>query len=145
MGPGDPKTTWELLGYQVGIQQFKITLDVPTSNIRISNADRPIPDASTPPSMITFQPRQWTSDGQIAVAFTIMIPQEMLPPHNTTFQYQVAASATVAVINKDLGMGPNFMHRVAPPVAFDISCPVAGLGWPWPQQQQQQQYQQQAI
>lgn len=144
LGPGDAKTAWELLGYQVGIQQFKVTLDAPACNYRASSTDRPALDRSSKVAavvttsesdIISFHPRQWTSDGQIAVAFTIAIPQHLLPPRGMTYRYQIAASVTVAVINKDLGMGPNFMHRIAAPVLLEISWPTGGAGWPWPQQQ----------
>jgi hypothetical protein len=131
------------MGYQVGIQQFKVTFDAPACNHRVTNTDQPplskptkgaTIDAAPDADMITFLPRQWTSDGQIAVGFTMAVPQDLLPPRGMTYRYQIAASVTVAVINKDLGMGPNFMHRIATPVSLEISWPAGGAGWPWPQQ-----------
>ncbi|KAG8695001.1 hypothetical protein FRC09_009449 [Ceratobasidium sp. 395] len=142
LGPGDAKTAWELLGYEVGIQQFKITLDAPACGYRVSYTDRPmekslrapVASASVEPDVVTFAPRQWTQDGRIAVTFTVVIPERLLPPRGMTYRYQLAASVTVAIINKDLGMGPNFMHRIANPVSLEVSFPAGGAGWPWPQQ-----------
>ncbi|QRV89662.1 hypothetical protein RhiJN_17680 [Ceratobasidium sp. AG-Ba] len=139
LGPGDAKTAWELLGYEVGIQQFKITFDAPVYHYRTSSTDRPTLDQQSKDQkgmveMIKFQPRQWTQAGQIAVGFSIVIPEDLLPPRGMTYRYQLAASVTVAVINKDLGMGPNFMHRIAAPVSFEVTCPTSSAGWPWPQQ-----------
>lgn len=147
LGPGDAKTTWEILGYQVGIQHFEITVSSPTHNIKLWHADRPV--GSTPVSadaqaagasagagLIGFQPRKWTPNGQIAVEFSIAIPGDLFPPHDMAHQYQVSASATVAIINKDLGMGPIYMRRTASPVILEISRHRSG--WPWPQQHPQQ-------
>ncbi|KAG9075427.1 hypothetical protein FS749_012907 [Ceratobasidium sp. UAMH 11750] len=141
LGPGDAKTAWELLGYEVGIQQFKITFDAPACNFRVSCTDRPAlnkslkPSATGPicePDLIAFLPRHWTQDGQIAVPFTMIFPERLLPPRGTTYRYYLTASVTVAVINKDLGMGPNFMHRIAAPASLEITCTTNGTGWPWP-------------
>ncbi|KAG9125211.1 hypothetical protein FRC07_008554 [Ceratobasidium sp. 392] len=141
LGPGDAKTAWELLGYEVGIQQFKIALDAPACGYRTSYTDRSAETARKEPTInpsigsdiITFFPRQWTQDGRIAVSFALTIPERLLPPRGMTYRYQLAASVTVAVINKDLGLGPNLMHRIATPVSLEIACPAGGAGWPWPQ------------
>ncbi|KAH7342108.1 hypothetical protein B0J17DRAFT_715244 [Rhizoctonia solani] len=131
LGPGTPKVVWEGLGYEVGIQQFDITLSSPAHKVKMWQADRPIGSTSMSPEeaafaaasshFITFQPRKWAPNGQIAVEFRLTIPHTMFPPPGVVYQFEVAARATVAIINKDLGQGPDFMRRTAETVTLELT------------------------
>ncbi|KAJ1307186.1 hypothetical protein OPQ81_001302 [Rhizoctonia solani] len=143
LGPGTPKMVWEGLGYEVGIQQFDITFTSPAHKVKLWHADRPIGNAQVPPEaaaivaagsrFITFQPRKWAPNGEIAVEFRITIPHTMFPPPGVVYKFEVTARATVAIINKDLGQGPDFMRRTAETVTLELSRHKSG--WIWSQQQ----------
>ncbi|CAE6480345.1 unnamed protein product [Rhizoctonia solani] len=140
LGPGTPKIVWEGLGYEVGIQQFDITFTSPAHKVKMWHADKPLGGTPIPPEVaafaaagsrfITFQPRKWAPNGQIAVEFRIAIPRTMFPPPGVVYQFEVTARATVAIINKDLGQGPDFMRRTAETVTLELSR----HGWSRPQQ-----------
>ncbi|ELU40057.1 hypothetical protein AG1IA_05922 [Rhizoctonia solani AG-1 IA] len=139
LGPGTPKTVWEGLGYEVGIQYFDITLASETHKVKMWHADRPIgvpPEAASIAAsgarFITFQPRKWAPDGQIVVEFRVTIPPTMFPPPGVIYKFELKARATVAIIHKDLGQGPDFMRRIAETVTLELGRQKAG--WPWPQQ-----------
>ncbi|KAG8733669.1 hypothetical protein FRC11_004131 [Ceratobasidium sp. 423] len=142
LGPGTPKMVWEGLGYEVGIQQFDITFTSSVHKFKMWHADIPAGSMPMPPEvaaftaagsrLISFQPRKWAPNGQIAVEFRITIPHTMFPPPGIVYKFEVTARATVAIINKDLGQGPDFMRRTAQAVALELGHqkPV----WPFPQQ-----------
>lgn len=137
LGPGDAKNVWEGLGYQVGIQRFEIIVTSPAHNLRLYNADAPngaevrTPGITPAPGVIHFQSRKWIPNGQIAIEFGINVPPHLLPPLNGTYQYQVAANVTIAIINKDLGKGPIYMYRKSGPVVLEIARANSVKGWPW--------------
>ncbi|CAE6443411.1 unnamed protein product [Rhizoctonia solani] len=142
LGPGTPKIVWEGLGYEVGIQQFDITFTSPAHKIKMWHADRPMGSMPMPPEtaavtaagshFIAFQPRKWAPNGHIAVEFRITIPHAMFPPPGAVYKFEVTARATVAIVNKDLGQGPDFMRRTAQTVTLELSHQKPG--WPFPQQ-----------
>ncbi|CAE7054993.1 unnamed protein product [Rhizoctonia solani] len=139
LGPGTPKSVWEGLGYEVGIQQFEITFSSPAHKVKLWHTDKPIGSAPIPPEaatmaaagsrFITFQPRKWAPNGQIAVEFRITIPETMFPPPGATYQFEVTARATVAIINRDLGQGPDFMRRTAKAVTLELGREKTGCPW----------------
>ncbi|CAE6427963.1 unnamed protein product [Rhizoctonia solani] len=142
LGPGTPKMVWEGLGYEVGIQQFEITFTSAAHKVKMWHTDRPVGSTAVPPEVasiaaagsrfITFQPRKWAPNGQIAVEFRVTIPQAMFPPPGVIHQFELTARATVAIIHKDLGQGPDFMRRTAETLTLELGREKAG--WPWPQQ-----------
>ncbi|CAE6478758.1 unnamed protein product [Rhizoctonia solani] len=140
LGPGTPKIVWEGLGYEVGIQQFDMTFTSSAHKVKMWNADKllgPMPPeaaafAAAGSRYISFQPRKWAPNGQIAVEFRITIPHTMFPPPGVVYQFEVTARATVAIVNKDLGQGPDFMRRTAETVTLKLTRHKGD--WSWPQQ-----------
>ncbi|CUA76443.1 hypothetical protein RSOLAG22IIIB_06274 [Rhizoctonia solani] len=136
LGTTSPKLAWEGLGYKARIEQFSLTVASPVHRLKLWHADEmgriPVPRdvaayATDGARYITFFPRKWTHHGELAVEFEITIPYILYPPYGRNYQFELTASATVTVVNKELNQEPVVMRRTAPAVSFEL---MTDDGWP---------------